>query len=110
MESILETRKGDTIHNPTTEQMREALNALIPGSSAGYETWLSIKIDGNDWFITALEDGSATLTIVDYASGSGEYKVYSLPNASRAHILEAWQELQRGDVDALMGRHWERTA
>ena len=110
MDSILQTRNGDTIHNPTTEQMREALNELIPGTSSGYETWLSTKIGGNDWFITALEDGSATLTIVDYATGTGEYKVYSLPNASRAHILDVWQELQRGDVDTIMGRPWQRTS
>ncbi|MGA7730062.1 MAG: hypothetical protein WCD37_02190 [Chloroflexia bacterium] len=110
MDTILQTRTGDTIHNPTPEQMRESLAHLNPTGSGAYDTWLSANIGGNDWFVTALEDGSATLTIVDYASGTGEYKVYSLPNASRAHILEVWQELQRGDAEAIMGRPWQRTS
>jgi hypothetical protein len=110
METILQTHTGDTIHNPTSEQMREALAHLNPTGSDARETWLSANIGGNDWFVTALDDGSATLTIVDYASGTGEYKVYALPNASRAHILEVWQELLRGDTAAIMGRPWQRTS
>ena len=110
MDSILQLRTGDTIHNPTPDQMSEALKLLGPGSANLYETWLSTNIGGNDWFVTAHDDGSVTLTIVDYASGTGEYTVYSLPNASRAHILQVWQELQRGDADTIMGRPWQRTS
>lgn len=108
MDSILQTRTGETIHNPTHEQLSEALKLLNPNRTAASETWLSVKINDNDWFITALEDGSATLTIVDQASGTSAYKVYSLPNVSQARILEVWKELLKGDVENLMGRPWRR--
>jgi hypothetical protein len=108
MDTILQTRTGDTIHNPTADDMRQALSQLNSSNPDVQETWLSATVGGNDWIATASNDSSLTLTIVDYSSGTGEYKVYSLPNVSRAHILEVWQELQRGDTDLILGRHWQR--
>ncbi len=109
MNTVLQLRTGDTVSNPDTEQLREALSRLSPGSTPGYDTWLSAKIGDSDWYITAHEGGSLSLTIVDYSTGTGEYKIYELPNVSRAHIIEVWKELQRGDIDAIMGRSWQRT-
>jgi hypothetical protein len=105
-QTTLELRWGDSITNPTPEQLQSALDQLDAEDEEHPDTWLTAEFDDSAWTISAFGSGLTILTIRDTTTEPEQYQEYELVDISRAEVLEMWQNLQRGRISEIARRQW----
>jgi len=90
-------RWGECVDEPTLEQMREALADLDALDDEHPVAWLSHE---SGWTLSAYSSG---LLIWENLDAGGPMHMKDIP---RDRVLELWERLSRGDVDAIGHEPW----
>ena len=107
METNLQQRWGDSIDNPTPEQLKEALAELDIEDDEHPDTWLTATIEGGDWSISAFGSGLTILVIYNSETETETENEYELHDISREQQFQLWQQLQRGELEAIKALPWQ---
>jgi hypothetical protein len=103
MKFHIENGMGDSIDNPTPEQMREFLFALDTSDEEHGDADLSTELGYSlSWF----GDERLVLAVRGGVTGAQEASVRHLANVTRERALELWNVLARGDISALEREPW----
>lgn len=96
---------GVTILNPDLETMRRLLSELDePGADEAEHPDVSLVHDPSGWSISVYPSGVVTLENLNNRDATPDY----LQSVPREDALQLWQELSRGEIDLVRGRHWIR--
>jgi hypothetical protein len=96
--TFLERRWGGGGQNPKEEEMCAALAELAKRDDEHPDCWLS---DEEGWTVAAHQSGKVVLENVE--SGDGPWH---LPAQSHAQVIQLWQLLQSGDIEAIRSQPW----
>ena len=99
MTCYLEFRWGDSVHQPSVEQMRQALAELDEIDPEHPDTWLTHGDTG--WTLSAHEGGSLIWEKVEDVDSPPAPR--HMNGVSRNRVLELWSKLAAGKVRPVAG-------
>ena len=93
---------GDSVDNPSDEQMHQFLNRLDIDDEEHCEVWLTHDLSG--WTLSCFPNRK----VIFYETADGSnYKPRHLINVSRGKMLELWQKLAKGQFGELEKEAWK---
>lgn len=93
---------GESIDNPSVEQMQQFLDKLDIDDEEHCEVWLTNDLTG--WTLSYFPSN----TVVFYESSEdSDYNPRHLINVSRNKMLKLWQKLAKGQIDELKKESWK---
>jgi hypothetical protein len=107
MNTTLQLRWGDTIDNPTTQQLLSALADLDTEDDEHPDTWLICHINGKDWSVLAFGRGLTILSIWNYETDPETVEEFEMFDVPRDQVLKMWHEMQRGELHKIEARPWK---
>ena len=99
----LTTRLGETVRNPKTEQLREALAELFSSSDEGHpDSWIECgSQNGPLYSLSFFASGRGRYTKYSDVDMTDELEVKELSASSPEEALELWQHLIKGQYEKL---------